>query len=171
MTKPGSGAAPPFAKRLLSDEIVELMGSGVDVYVATRDAQMMPESMLAMGLEPHGDRAGVTVYLPANLAQATLKNLEANAAIAVTLSRASDHRTLQLKGKCQRVRPSTDADREKQLVFRAALTEQLAFVGVPRSATRRLVWWPSIAVEVEVSDVFVQTPGPRAGERWSGPSP
>src|SRR6187399_148187 len=164
MTKTGSGAP------LLSDEIVELMGSGVDVYVATCDAQMMPESMFAMGLEPHANRAGVTVYLPANLAQATLKNLEENAAIAVTLSRASDLRTLQLKGKCQQVRPSTDADREKQLVFRAALTEQLAFVGVPRSATRRLVWWPSIAVEVAVSDVFVQTPGPRAGERWSSPS-
>jgi hypothetical protein len=164
MSNPGSGAA------LLSDEIVELMGSGVDVYVATRDASMLPESMLAMGLEPLPSRSEVTVYLPANLAEATLKNLEANGAIAITVSRASDLRTLQLKGKCKQVRPSTDADREKQLIFRAALTEQLAFVGVPRSATRRLVWWPSIAVEVEISDIFVQTPGPRAGERWSSPA-
>src|SRR5688572_8847549 len=164
MTKPGSGAP------LLSDEIVELISSGVDVYVATRDSQMKPESMLAMGLEPHADRGEVTVYLPETLAAATLANLADNGAIAVTLSRASDLRTMQLKGRCKHVRPSAESDREKQLVFRAALTEQLAFVGVPRSATRRLVWWPSVAVEFQVTDVFVQTPGPRAGERLTSPS-
>jgi len=164
MTQPGSSTP------LLSDEIVELMGSGVDVYVATRDCNLKPESMFAMGLEPHANRSQVTVYLPEDLAAATLANLAENGAIAVTLSRASDLRTMQLKGKCKKIRPSDEADRERQLIFRAALTEQLAFVGVPRSATRRLVWWPSIAVEVEVSDVFVQTPGPRAGERLSSPS-
>jgi len=164
MTQPGSG--PP----LLSDEIVELMSCGVDVYVATRDRNLKPESMFVMGLEPHVNRSEVTVYLPEALAAATLANLAENGAIAVTLSRASDLRTMQLKGRCKKIRPSHETDREKQLIFRAALTEQLAFVGVPRSATRRLVWWPSIAVEVEVSDVFVQTPGPRAGERLSSPS-
>lgn len=164
MTEPESSAPP------LSDEIVELMSSGVDVYVATRDAHLKPESMLAMGLEPHADRSRVTVYLPESLAAATLANLADNGAIAVTLSRPSDLRTLQLKGKCKKIRPSGESDREKQLIFRAALAEQFAFVGVPRSATRRLVWWPSIAVEVQVTDVFVQTPGPRAGERLASNS-
>lgn len=164
MTKTGSSGP------LLSDDIVELISSGVDVYVATRDSHMKPESMLAMGLEPHADRSEITVYLPKSLAAATLANLADNGSIAVTLSRASDLRTIQLKGKCKAIRPSAESDREKQLVFRAALTEQLAFVGVPRSATRRLVWWPSIAVEVHVTDVFVQTPGPRAGERLASHS-
>ena len=163
-------AKPGCDQPLLSDEIVELISSGVDVYVATRDRHMKPESMFVMGLEAHAERTEVTVYLPESLAAATLANLADNGAIAVTLSRASDLRTLQLKGKCKKIRPSNEADREKQLVFRAALAEQLAFVGVPRSTTRRLVWWPSIAVEVEVSDVFVQTPGPRAGERLTSPS-
>ena len=165
MTKTG-GSGP-----LLSDEVLDLMNSGVDVYVATRDAALNPESMLAMGLKVHDDRRTVTVHLPEKLAAATVANLNANGLIAVTASRASDLRTVQVKGRATRIRPSDECDRESQLVFRAALVEQLAFVGVPRSATRRLLWWPSIAVEVCVAEVFAQTPGPRAGERIAGSVP
>lgn len=164
MTPPGAGPS------LLTDEILDLMGSGVDVYVGTRDAALRPESMLAMGLRADADRRHVVVYLPEALAAATLANLNDNGAVAVTLSRAGDLKTVQLKGTTTAIRPSDEADREFQLEYRAALAEQLAFVGVPRSATRRLVWWPSLAVTVQISDVFDQTPGPKAGERLSSVS-
>jgi Pyridoxamine 5'-phosphate oxidase len=153
---------------VLSEEIAELLASGVDIYVATRDANLAPESMLAMGLKVHADRCSVTLYLPQALAQATLRNLDNNAQIAITLSRPSDYNTVQLKGRAGLVRQSGPADRDLQVVHRAALVEQLAGVGIPRSATRRLVWWPSVAVEVEVNAVFAQTPGPHAGEPISG---
>jgi len=151
----------------LSDEVLELMGSGVDVYVATRNAHNVPESMLAMGLRAHADRSGVTVYLPEKLAGLTLQNLHENGEVAVTLCRPSDLVGMQLKGIASGTRPSNETDRQHQLEFRAAMVEQFAFVGVPRSATRRLHWWPSIAVDVTVRDVYLQTPGPRAGESVS----
>lgn len=119
-------AEPP----LLSDDVIDLMRSGVDIYVATRDDELRPESMLAMGLSPHASRSAVTVYLPQSLAEPTLANLSSNRAIAVTLSRASDLKTLQLKGTSTNIRTSVEADREIQLAYRAALAEQLAFVGV-----------------------------------------
>ncbi len=36
---------------------------------------------------------------------------------------------------------------------------------MPRAIARRMIWWPSVAIEIEVADVFVQTPGPGAGAR------
>jgi hypothetical protein len=158
----------PSGPAVLHEEITELIASGVDIYVATRDAVLVPESMLAMGVKPHADRRGVTVYLPEVIAPATLRNLEDNGRIAITLTRPIDHKSVQLKGRAIRTRRSEPSDRELQAVHRAALTEQFAAVGVPRSATRRLVWWPSIAVEVELEQVFTQTPGPRAGEPIAG---
>jgi hypothetical protein len=110
------------------------------------------------------------VYLPSAVAGPTLQNLEDNGRIAMTLTRPIDHKSVQLKGRALRTRPSEASDRELQAVHRAALTEQFAAVGVPRSATRRLVWWPSVAVEVELEQVFTQTPGPRAGEPISAGS-
>ena len=43
-----------------------------------------------------------------------------------------------------------------------------AVIGIPRALTRGLLWWPSTAVDFEVSDVYTQTPGPDAGERLPG---
>ena len=40
-----------------------------------------------------------------------------------------------------------------------------AAIGIPRTVTRNLPWWPSIAVEADITDIFTQTPGPNAGER------
>jgi hypothetical protein len=34
---------------LLTEDLLEFIASGVDVYVATRDADLEPESMMAMG--------------------------------------------------------------------------------------------------------------------------
>jgi hypothetical protein len=161
---------PMAGAPLLSDDVIELMGSGVDGYVASRDAALEPESMLVMGIEPGADRASVTVFLPEKLAAATLANLRDNGAIAITLARASDLQTVQLKGRAVGFRACDERDRELLLSQRAAMVEQLAFVGVPRSASRRLVWWPCVGVEVRVTDVFTQTPGPRAGERITGAS-
>lgn len=149
---------------VLAEEVVEFMASGVDVYVATRDAELEPEAVLAMGIRAHDDRKRVTVYIPAPFAGPTRKNLEHNGQVAITLERPGDALAVQLKGRSLGIKPSDDIDRERQLVFRSALVEQLAVAGVPRATTRRLVWWPSVAVEVEVDSIFQQTPGPKAGE-------
>jgi hypothetical protein len=156
-------ATPPETPPL-TDELVEHMASGVEVYVGTRDGRLFPESMLAMGVKVHADRRTVTVYLPSSCARRTLDNIADNGQVAVTLVRASTLKGVQLKGVARGTRESGPADRDLQVVHRAAMVEEFACVGVPRSATRRLLWWPSVAVDVEVFSVFGQTPGPNAGE-------
>jgi hypothetical protein len=159
---------PGGASRALFDELSEHMASGVIIYAATRDAELMPESMVAMGGKAESERGVVTVYLPTALAQATRKNLEDNGEIAVTMTRPIDHKSIQVKGKALAVREAVDAERELQGIFRAALIESFAGVGIPREITRRVAWWPSLAVEIDVREVYSQTPGPRAGERMAG---
>lgn len=151
------------ARPKISDDLVEYFASGVDVYVATRGPDLMPESVLGMGIRVHPDRSAVTVYLPKVTCESTLANLADNGRIAATLVRPVDHRSVQLKGRCTNVRDSDQGDREVQEIFRAALVEAFALVGVPRVFTRGLPWWPSAAVEFRVSDVYTQTPGPNAG--------
>lgn len=154
----------------ISEDLLELFASGVDLYIATRDAQLMPEATLGMGIHVHPDRRTVTLYVADSLMRATRSNLESetHAPIAATLCRPPDHRTVQLKGTFLSMRASTERDRELQAVFRAALVASFAAVGVPRAHTRALPWWPSTAIDVEVTDVFTQTPGPDAGNRMGG---
>jgi len=149
----------------VSDDLLELFASGVTLYVATCNEERMPESLPGMGIRVHPDRQHVTVYVPTAHADATLSNLRASGQVAATLCHPPDHRTVQLKGRCTGVRDGSDADREVQEVFRAALVATFAEIGIPRALTRSLPWWPSTAIDFEVRDIYTQTPGPNAGER------
>ncbi|HVJ20039.1 MAG TPA: hypothetical protein VM686_31710 [Polyangiaceae bacterium] len=157
---------PPAPK--ISDDLLEMFASGVTLYIATRDAALMPESMVGMGIRVHQDRRTVTLYLPKVNAAATLANLADNGQIAATLTCPPTHRSVQLKGSASGApREGTASDREIQEIFRGALVEAFAAVGIPRTLTRGLAWWPCVAVDFVLSGVFTQTPGPNAGARIS----
>ncbi|MEI9952993.1 MAG: hypothetical protein WDO74_29455 [Pseudomonadota bacterium] len=151
----------------LPEEVLELIASGVDVYVATCDRELEPESVLAMGLRVSEDRTLLTVYVPEVLADVTRMNLSVNPEVAITVEHSIDSKAAQIKGRSIATRSSSEADREFQTMFRASFVENFALVGIPRSLTRRLVWWPSLVVDVRIRDIFLQTPGPHAGEPLS----
>jgi hypothetical protein len=145
--------------------VVEFIESGVSILVGTRDAELSPACGRAMGARVDLERGVLTIYLPEATSARTLANLRDNAQIAVTFSRPMTHRSLQVKGVCAAVRASGEADRVTQEQYRAGYAEQLLVVGVPRAQSSRMTYWPSVAVDVAVRDLFVQTPGPGAGRR------
>jgi len=149
----------------ISDDVIELFASGVDVYIATRSKDLVPESALGMGIRVHEGRHTATVYVPNVALERTLKNLEEpSAPVALMFCHPPTNRSVQLKGHFLGLRPSTESDREIQQIFRSAMITSFAQIGVPRALTRGLPWWPSTAIDVEVEQVFKQTPGPDAGE-------
>ncbi|MDP9151047.1 MAG: pyridoxamine 5'-phosphate oxidase family protein [Myxococcota bacterium] len=151
--------------RVLSADLVEFFESGVSILVATRDARLHPACGRAMGAQVQSAARVVTVFIPEVTSSHTVANLRDNRRIAVTFARPLTHYAIQIKGTCQAIRASGEAERAVQMRYRAAYTEQLHAVGMPRPATARLVWWPSLALDVLVQDLFVQTPGPTAGRR------
>jgi len=153
----------PSERTPLCDEVIDLLGSGVVMVVATRDAALEPECVPALGARAHRDRRTLTVFVSRALLGATLANIEDNGQVAVTLTRPSDEHSLQIKGRGRMVRDATDADRSIQEQLRGAKVEQLANIGMPRPLARRMAFWPSVAIDIDVTDVFVQTPGPTAG--------
>jgi hypothetical protein len=157
-----SEGGPP-ERAPLRDEVVDLLGSGVVMVLGTRDAALAPECVPAIGSRVHRDRKTLTVFVARALLGATLPNIEHNGQVALCLTRPSDHQSMQIKGRARAVRDAGDADRSGQEQLRGALVEQLAGVGMLRAVARRMAFWPSVAIDIDVTDVFVQTPGPTAG--------
>jgi hypothetical protein len=149
----------------LPKELVELVEGGASIQVGTRDAGLRPECLRAVGAAVGADRSTLTVYVPAELAARTLANLEHNGAVAVTFSQISNHKSLQVKGKLITLRRSRKNERLLQERWLAAFTEQLHMTGFSRRLGRRLRYWPSLALELEIHELFAQTPGPGAGRR------
>jgi hypothetical protein len=149
---------------VISAELAGFLESGISVLVGTRDGSFVPESARALGarVEPGGEE--LTVFLPAAYGARTVANLKDNGRVAVCFSRPADHRTLQLKGALVELRDATAEERERVDRYRGAYSQTLGFLGLPPRTVLRIAHWPCHAVRFRVEHVYVQTPGPRAGE-------
>lgn len=149
---------------MLSVELVDLIESGVSMKIATRDESRMPECAVGVGARVHEGAEMVTLYVARGPGDVTVANLAIEPRIAATFSRVHDFRTYQIKGVAT-VREARDDERATVEAYRAGLAMALDFAGIPRRLTMRVRVWPAYAIDVRVTDIFLQTPGPDAGAR------
>ena len=152
---------------MIPESIVHLLQTGVSVMVGTRDAALMPECTRAWGIHVGTDRGTVTVFLSKAFAGKTLDNLRENGRIAVTCTRPTDHITCQIKGRVRSMKPVTSANRETSRQWHREFMAELRAIGVPSALGEAWIVEPTVAVEMAVTDVFDQTPGPGAGKKIS----
>lgn len=150
---------------LLTAEVASFLESGLVLFVATRDAALLPSGAPAAGLRVGPDGRHVTVFLPVRPAARVIEDLRANGELAVTASRPIDYRTLQLKGRVVRLGPAPEEDAAFVRAYRASFAAQLGKVGWVPAQANGIVSWPCVAAELAVRELFEQTPGPRAGAR------
>lgn len=145
-------------------KLASLLEGLVAVHVATRDAALVPDEVMAVAalLEPDG--RSLTVHLPDATSATALANLRDNGEIAVVLSQPLTHRTVQLKGRVETLRAAREEEREAVERFAAAFDAEVAAIGLPPAALRRRNRWPCTAATFVVREGYEQTPGPRAGE-------
>jgi hypothetical protein len=149
----------------LSEELAEFVEGGLSMLVGTRDAALRPHVGRSVGAFVCPDRETVTTYLNKALSAQSVANLQDNGRVALTFSRPYDHRTLQIKGQMISLREGTEEDRVKQERWLAGFVEHLYIIGLPRSLTRQIKIYPSLAHTLRIEGIFEQTPGPGAGRR------
>lgn len=145
-------------------KLAPLLEGLVAVHVATRDAALVPDEVMAAAAVPGPDGRCVTVYLPLAISETALANLRENGEIAVVLSQPLTHRTVQLKGRVEELRAAREDERAEVERLAAAFDAEVAAIGLPPAALRRRNRWPCAAATFAVREAYEQTPGPRAGE-------
>ncbi len=150
---------------MIPPQLVDLLQTGVSIIVGTRDSSLMPESTRAWGILVGENRASVTIFLTEAISKKTLQNLKDNGLVAISCTRPTDHVACQLKGRMRTIRPAGQADREHSKHWHREFTQELVAIGVPADMCDAWMTEPALAVEIDVTDVFHQTPGPGAGEK------
>ena len=150
---------------MIPQPIVDLLETGVSVMVGTRDTSLMPECTRAWGIRVAADRCAVTVFLSEAIAGKTIENLRENGRIAVTCTRPTDHITCQLKGQVRSIKRAASAERDLSRRWHREFMAELTAIGVPSALSEAWIAEPTHAVEIGVTDVFDQTPGPGAGRK------
>jgi hypothetical protein len=155
----------------LDPGLIAMMARGMSVHVGSRDAQLRPSAMRAMGSSLDAAGGTVTVYLARRQAQQLLADIAETGAIAVMFSSPSTHRTVQLKSGAATSRPAGESDRPVLESYLAAMEQEILRVGYPPAITRALLAFDIAdlaAVTFAPEQVFEQTPGPKAGKLMAG---
>lgn len=141
------------------------MLENASLLAASCDRSGVPDCVRAVGARVWPGACQLTLLVPTAVAARTLANLRDNPRIALTYSVVASHRTIQLKGRVLAIRDGDDADHQRALQYRVKFAEAVAFVGSPPANTLRMRVWPCTAIDIDIADVFAQTPGPSAGAR------
>ncbi|WP_084809130.1 hypothetical protein [Bradyrhizobium sp. NAS80.1] len=103
------------------------------------------------------------MILSSRLWAQTISNLDANGQAAVTFARPSDYVSYQLKGVA-RLRAAEDADLALSRRYRAGIVAVFSGLGLPSEFVQPwLIEEEPVVASLRVSEIYVQTPGPKAG--------
>ena len=152
---------------MIPDRVVEVLRGPAFMHVGTRDADLRPSHAFPLGALVGDDLETVTFFVTEWRAKRVLSDLENNGRVAFAAALIS-HEAYQLKGVYLSSRPATGDEVAFQEAHRAKLCAVLS-QWFPKEVAEGLFLGlacrPSVAITFRVEEVFLQTPGPGAGNK------
>jgi len=114
----------------------------------------------------------VTALVARQFTDRLVESLQDNGQMALTVEEFPSHETYQLKGRYLRHRPLEPEDLHaiERIRVRLARSIKPIYPEAGDNLLRTFTLPPSVAVEFEVREIYLQTPGPGAGTRVVPPS-
>jgi hypothetical protein len=140
-------------------------------FAGIRDGDLVPFGHRVSGWQVGADQRTMTILFPDEFVERLLESLQHNGQMAVTVEEFPSHETYQFKGRYLRHRGLQDGDAEIAERVRRRFVKSLKpnYPHAPEGVLRAFVSPPSLAVELEVLEIYLQTPGPGAGTRLIPP--
>lgn len=153
---------------LIDAQHAAFIQGGVSMTIGACGPGMHPTLTRATGCRISTDLRRLTVFVSLRQGEPVLDCVRDNGLIAAVFSQPSTHRTIQLKGRDARVAPLEDGDPDRIAAYRKAFAADLATIGFRPVQVETLLGFPLpevVAITFTPVEAYVQTPGPRAGER------
>jgi hypothetical protein len=140
-------------------------------FAGIRDRDLVPFGHRVSGWRVGPDQRTITVFFPEEFLSRLVEALQDNGELAVTVEEFPSHETYQFKGRHVRHRAIQDGDLEIVDRIRRRWVKSLRPLSPGRAehVLQGFVSPPSLAVDFEVLEIYLQTPGPGAGTRLVPP--
>jgi hypothetical protein len=164
----GEKTHSPAEPVVIPGKIVRFLEQRANVaFAGTRSRDLVPFGHRASGWCIGADGRTLTAFLPEPISAGLVESLEENGELALTVEEFPAHETYQFKGRYVRHRPvqREDIDIVDRIRERFLKNMRTVYPHAPEGAVGRLISPPGLAVEFEVFEIYVQTPGPGAGAR------
>ncbi|WP_374436695.1 pyridoxamine 5'-phosphate oxidase family protein [Inhella sp.] len=155
----------PSSDALIGPEQAQWLQRPLSIIVGSRDAQLRPHLMRAVGARLSADRRQLCLLMPRAHADALCADIEANGQVAVVFSEPHSDRTLQIKGQDARLSPCQPEDAALAEQHLQGFVGEIGQLGFPAEVAHTVLRAGSecLRIEFTVGAVFEQTPGPGAG--------
>ena len=152
---------------MIPEEIETFLRERATVAVcATRNAKCLPEIHCVSGWLVMEDHETVACSIPSGFTTGLIDSLDDNGQFTMTVEQIESHVTYQLKGDYVGSHAPSEVDIQAHESARqrfATVVNEL--FGLPADLCAAYIPPPEIAVRFKVREIFLQTPGPRAGRR------
>lgn len=140
-------------------------------FAGIRDRDLVPFGHRVSGWRIGVDQRTMTIMLPDEFLAQLVESLQHNGELAVTVEEFPSHETYQFKGHYLHHRAIQDDDAESVERVRRRFVRSMRplLPDAPEDVLSAFVSPPSLAVEFEVREIYLQTPGPGAGTRLIPP--
>ena len=158
---------------MIPGKIVRFLEQYANVaFAGTRDRDLVPCGHRVCGWSVGADQRTMTAFIPEEFRPKLIESLQENGELAVTVEEFPSHETYQFKGRYIRDRNVLHDDVEIVDRIRRRFVRSLRplMAHAPEEALNAFVAQPSLAVEFEVLEIYLQTPGPGAGSRLIPPT-
>ena len=154
---------------MIPGKIVRFLEQYANVaFAGTRDRDLVPYGHRVCGWSVGADQRTMTAFIPEEFRPKLIESLQDNGELAVTVEEFPSHETYQFKGRYMRHRPVRHEDVEIVDRIRRRFVKSLRPL-MPHAPEEACETHSSrshaLAVEFEVLEVYLQTPGPGAGAR------
>ena len=163
----------PTGAVMIPGKIARFLDQQANVaFAGTRNRELVPFGHRVSGWCIGADGRTLTAFVPQPFTVGLLESLRENGELALTVEDFPAHETYQFKGRYVRHRPvqREDIDIVDRIRQRFIKNMRTVFSVVPEAVAGAFISKPALAVEFEVSEIFVQTPGPGAGARIVPPA-
>jgi hypothetical protein len=140
-------------------------------FAGTRNRELVPFGHRVTGWFVNADDGTFTALVSEHFTTNLVESLQDNAEFALTVGEFPSHETYQFKGRYRQHRPVHGRDLDVAARIRDRFVKSVRQISdAPEDVLRAYIQTPALAVEFEVREVYLQTPGPGAGTRIMPPA-
>jgi hypothetical protein len=158
---------------ILPGKIVQFLEQRANVaFAGARSRDLVPLGSRVSGWRIGADGRTLIALVPEPHTAGFVESLKENGEMALTVESFPSHETYQFKGRFVRHRPvqRDDLDMVDRIRDRFLKNLRTVYSMLPESIGAAFISPPGLAVEFDVLEIYLQTPGPGAGARLVPPA-
>lgn len=152
---------------MIDDALLHTLNERCDVVMSSSSAAAVPSLCWGMGGRVLADRRTVEGWVREDQARQFLADVRATGRVAAVFTEPYTNAAVQFKGGGAGVRAATRDDEAFLRHHVGNVVRELGRLNIPETFARNFFeqpWTLLAVVRFEATEVFVQTPGPRAGQ-------